>query len=63
MKYEIICDANSCTIKKRAGIWPFYYLQPIDNSFSIYGHKFEMTWPDIESAQEYIAQTLCSHDV
>lgn len=58
MKYQIICDNNSCTIKRKTGIWPFSLMRPVSESFSIYGHTFDMTWPDASSAQEYIEQIL-----
>lgn len=33
-------------------------MRPVSESFSIYGHTFDLRWPDAKSAQEYIEQIL-----
>lgn len=55
MKHRIVCDKDGCTIERKRGIWPFIRWQR-DKPFSLYGHSYEMRWPDRESALNYLKQ-------
>lgn len=52
---RIVCSPDGCRIQRRTGPWPFHRWAPIDRPFSYMGHRFELQFPDLQSAMAYLS--------
>lgn len=54
-KLRIVCSPDGCSIQCRTGPWPFHRWAPIGQPFCYMGHRFELQFPDHESALAYLS--------